>query len=245
MSSVSELRFTREHQARSTGSGRGACGYAYRLDTVADIGGEYLERILPGAGARAIREKQDCKFLINHNPSLILARVGNGSLELKEDMAGLWFRATVVETTAGNDFLSLTRSGLINECSFSFMAVKERWSKTKDATGKMRDLRELQDINLFDVSAVVFPAYSGTSVSAESSLAASAGAGRMSVMFPSGPPMSLPVELRNRIQLATQISQEERAFRERVRAQANRLLSEDDSFVEYARKRNADILKSL
>jgi HK97 family phage prohead protease len=192
-----EERRYRKPEVRAEGSSRFIAGYAARFNTQTDIGGMFREEIKPGAFARAIREKQDAKFLINHDPSLILARVGNGTLTLREDPErGLYFRADVSKTTHGDDALAMIRRADLAECSFGFGIPDggETWSVITDGEGRKRNLRTITDCDLYDVSSVTYPAYSGTSVSADESFRA-----RIGRMFPLGAPAAAPMELRSRI----------------------------------------------
>jgi HK97 family phage prohead protease len=216
--STREFRFTSRPEVRAEGSGRFISGHAAVFNTTADIGGMFLERVKPGAFARAIREKQNVACLLNHDPNLLLGRVSNGTLSLKEDTKGLWFRCDVAKTSAGEDALAMVRTQLLGECSFGMIVTKDEWTTAADPSGgRPRDLRTILDLNLFDVSAVTYPAYSGTNVGADE------GA-RMAFMFPSGTPSSAPLELRSRIAQTVQISNEEFLDRLRARNQAQRLV---------------------
>jgi HK97 family phage prohead protease len=188
-----EIRFNLAGVRSGQGSARNIEGYAAVFNSPTKIGDNFLEQIRPGAFTRAIREKQDVRALVNHDPNLVLGRIGNGTLELKEDARGLWFRCDVAPTTAGDDVLASIRRNDIGECSFAFAAVSDEWT-SMDVGGKRCDLRTLTDVDLFDVSPVCFPAYSGTSVAAERS--------RINLMFPGGVPRGAPLELRGRIAAA-------------------------------------------
>jgi len=195
MNQTTERRY-RKPEIRAEGSSRAISGYAARFGVQTDIAGMFREEIKPGAFARAIREKQDVKALVNHDPSLILARVSNGTLSLREDDRGLYFRADVGDTTHGNDALAMIRRADLSECSFGFGVPDggEIWSVITDGEGRKRNLRTITDCDLYDVSSVTYPAYSGTSVSADESFRA-----RIGRMFPLGAPTMAPMELRSRI----------------------------------------------
>ena len=220
MTRTCEARFVFRPEVRAEGSGRLISGHAALFDVVADIGYMFSEKIQRGAFARAIRNKQDVRCLVNHDPNLVLGRVSNNTLELKEDNRGLWFRCDVARTAAGDDLLAMVRRGDLSECSFGFTAVKEEWTETKDSAGNPRALRTLLDCDLFDVSAVTYPAYDGTDVNADER-------SRMALMFAEGPPAGAPLELRSRIAQAVKmpaISDEEYIERLRARKQAESLL---------------------
>jgi hypothetical protein len=109
---INERRFIR--RSRTDTQGRTASGYAAPFNSPSDIGGQFIESIAPGAFSRALRDRHDVRFLVNHDPSLLLARTANGTLSLKQDAVGLHFRAQVPNTQAGNDLLTLLRSQTMN-----------------------------------------------------------------------------------------------------------------------------------
>jgi len=141
-------------------------GYGARFDVPTSIAEQYIEVIRRGAFSRAIRQKQDCKFLVNHNPDHIIARVANNTLELAEDSLGLRFKANVASTSIGDDLLENLKTQNWSSCSFSFSVPQggDRWTQVINGnTGRRCDQRELLDLDLWDCSVVTFPQYSGTS----------------------------------------------------------------------------------
>jgi HK97 family phage prohead protease len=166
-------------------TGRKIKGVAAKYDVLSrDLGG-FKERIKRGAFASAIRSGQDVKFLFNHNPSAILGSTKAGTLSLRDTSTGLEFEADMPDTTVGRDTYESIKRGDINSCSFSFALgarSDEEWGDELDQDednpmavnkGEHRSrikVRNLINIpNLFDVSAVTYPAYpNGTSVDARS-----------------------------------------------------------------------------
>jgi phage head maturation protease len=94
-----------------------------------------------------------------------------------------------------NDLLRNIRSGAISECSFGFYADEDTFADDSDGL-----LRQLRACTVFDVSPVVTPQYSGTSVTA-----------RSRVMFPEGMPAS--VELRTKQAIISPVDVSEEALR--------------------------------
>ncbi len=138
-------------------------GYAAVFDSLSvDLGG-FRERIRPGAFARAIKENQDVRALVNHDPNLILGRSKSGTLRLSEDQRGLRVEIDPPATTVGRDVVESLRRGDLDQMSFAFRVVTDDWHKQD---GEI--IRELVDVDLFDVSPVAFPAYEETSVSVRS-----------------------------------------------------------------------------
>ena len=186
----SEQRFCAASIRSETTSGsRYAIGHAAVFGKLSRDLGKFKERIQRGAFSRAIAARQDTKFLLNHDPAYLIARIKNNSLQLREDSLGLYFKAEIPDTTAGNDLEEMLDQGLIDECSFAFTVSEgQRWSREiSPDTSEMIDVRTLTDVDeLYDCSAVVEPAYFGTDVQA-ASRALWPGSGQM------------PAELRSRL----------------------------------------------
>ncbi len=130
-----------------------------------DLGG-FIEKVKPGAFARAITAKSDVRALINHDPNCVIGRTKAGTLQLSEDSKGLRFIATLPNTNYARDLYESIRRGDMDQCSFSFTPVKQTWGEMRQADGSYIGTRDLEDVDLFDVSAVTYPAYEETSVSA-------------------------------------------------------------------------------
>lgn len=159
-----ERRSTRGDTTRDAANSRVIVGHAARFGIVTDVAGQFLEKVMPGAFKRSIRERVDTAFLVNHDPSLIVGRVSNGSLSLQEDSLGLSFKCTAINTKAADDLLECLRTNTLNRCSFGFTVPEggDRWSFAMDAQGNRRHLRELTDVTLMDCSVVTYPQYDGT-----------------------------------------------------------------------------------
>lgn len=144
-----------------------AVGYAavfYRAD---DAGTQYqlsdydqgiVERIMPWAFDRAIREKDDCRACFNHDANLLLGRLGAGTLELATDKTGLRYAVRLPDTQCGRDCKELLARGDVTGSSFSFAIEKQKWTEQKGGP----TIRELHSLRLYDVGPVTFPAYSAT-----------------------------------------------------------------------------------
>lgn len=143
-------------------------GYAAVFDRVADIGGWFDEVIRPGAFARAIEAGQDVALLFNHDPNTVMARTTNGSLRLREDAVGLWFEADLdANDPDAQRVVTKVRAGNVSQGSFAFDVRTEMWHQDRP-----KPLRELLDLDLYDVSPVTYPAYADTQVHARGRVAA-------------------------------------------------------------------------
>jgi HK97 family phage prohead protease len=151
-------------QSRGIG-GSVVIGYAAVFYNASNPGTEYqlyedlVERIMPGAFNRALQEKQDCRALFNHEPNFILGRVGAGTCKLSVDTIGLRYEFSAPDTQCGRDLLTSIRRGDISGSSFSFLLRKQTWVDQKGGPV----VREIRDVDLYDVGPVTFPAYTATS----------------------------------------------------------------------------------
>ena len=124
----------------------------------------WVERIAPGAFTRTLRETPDVAALWSHRSDAIIARTPT-TLTLKEDDKGLSVEIALIDTQQNRDVLASVRGGLVDSMSFGFSTKAVKWEK-----GKERDVRTLMDVDLYEVSPVVWPAYPGTSISARSAV---------------------------------------------------------------------------
>src|SRR5664280_2242013 len=165
----------------ATGATIGFAGHAAVFDQRTSIGNPlswgFYEQIAPGAFTKTIQEA-DVRFLIDHDPSLLLARTKSGTLRLSEDKAGLVADADLAPTTYGRDLAILLERGDVSQMSFGFQVVagKDDWTveqvETNDGNSVDVEVRTIREVKLFDVSVVTFPAYEGTDAQLRSMTAA-------------------------------------------------------------------------
>ena len=134
------------------------------------IGGPrgFKETLASGCFSRALNRPGADQFLLwSHDDAEVLARRSAGTLNIREDTRGLAFSADVVPTSRGRDAVTLVRTGHVRECSFAFTVEDDEW--THGADGKThRLIREVGE--LFEISLVASPAYTGTEATAEREL---------------------------------------------------------------------------
>lgn len=140
-------------------------GHAAVFNKRANIAGIFEEEFAPGAFAKTLREA-DVRMLINHDPSLVLARTKPGTLRLSENRRGLLNEADMAPTTYAQDLAISMRRGDVTQMSIMFVAVRENWDETRKIP-----LRTVQEARLFDTSVVTFPAYEATDASLRSQIA--------------------------------------------------------------------------
>lgn len=119
----------------------------------------FWEEVAPGAFDRALRDGDDVRLLLDHNPSLLLARTRSGTLRLSADGSGLQVRADLPDTQLGRDTATMIARRDLSQMSFGFYDPTYRWTTLPDGTelGTILSVGELAD-----VAPVTFPAYAGT-----------------------------------------------------------------------------------
>ena len=161
-------------EAPADGGPRRIEGYAAVFGVLStDLGG-FREVIEPGAFAETIT-RDDIRALVNHDSAKVIGRNRAGTLALFEDDHGLGFVIDPPDTAAGRDLLVSLDRGDVDQMSFLFEAMADRWAS--DSAGPVRHLEKAR---LFEVSVVTFPAYPQTSAAARSraaDLATGDGAG--------------------------------------------------------------------
>ena len=118
---------------------------------------DLVERIMPGAFDSAMSRGDDVRALFNHSPELILGRTKSETLRLSITDRGLHYEIDLGDTTVARDVAEHVRRGDLTGSSFAFMVIGQEF-RTENAV----DIREITDVELFDVSPVTYPAYEGT-----------------------------------------------------------------------------------
>lgn len=154
-------------------------GHAAVYYDPADEGTRYMlwsdveERVARGAFDRALRDRQDVRALFNHSPDYVLGRTTAGTCRLTSDDVGLRYEADAPDTQAGRDVVTLVRRGDVTGSSFGF-AVRKDTVTREVRDGRAYYIRTIEDVDLFDVSPVTFPAYEATDAGARAAIVARA-----------------------------------------------------------------------
>lgn len=151
-------------ELRADGGTKVARGYAALFDTETMIGGWFRERIAPGAFTETLRTA-DVRALIDHDTGRVIGRSGAGTLRLVEDDKGLSVEIDLPDTTEGRDLAVLLERGDISGMSFGFSVPVngDSWSIVDGV-----DVRTINKVELYEVSAVAFPAYADTEIALRS-----------------------------------------------------------------------------
>ena len=142
------------------GADRKVSWYASVFDSLSEDMWGMKERVGRRAFTKTLQEA-DVRALFNHDPSYVLGRNKAGTLDLKVDLQGLRATVTPPETQWARDLMVSVDRGDVTAGSFGFQVVKDSWT---EEDGQI--IRTLNEVRLFDVSLVTYPAYPGTDGSA-------------------------------------------------------------------------------
>ena len=158
-----ERRFHRRAELRMTGDdSRTLAGYAVVYNSPSEDLGCFREIIQPGAFTKALKTA-DVRCLIDHNPSLLLGRNTSGTLRLADESKGLRIECDLDDTSYALDLAKTVRRGDRDGMSFGFIALEDSWFEDKNGI-----VRTILEADIFDVSAVTYPAYTDTSLALRS-----------------------------------------------------------------------------
>jgi len=112
-----------------------------------DLDGDIIER---GAFSKTIQErgpngKQLIKYLLDHDKYKVVAKLQ----VLQEDEKGLYYEGKIGSHAAGQDFMKMVESELINQHSFGFKTIKEQYDQQVKAN-------RIKEVFLYEGSAIQF-----------------------------------------------------------------------------------------
>lgn len=155
-------------EVRLADEGRTVEGYAAVFNQPTMIG-KVEEVVAPGAFEG--RMDDDVVALFNHDMNMPLARSNNGegTLHLRVDEHGLYYRFELGNQSYAQDLAESIKRGDVRGSSFGFVVREDDYEKKDDGSYR-RTIRSLARIA--DVSPVVNPAYPQTSVKMRDAIAA-------------------------------------------------------------------------
>jgi uncharacterized protein len=122
--------------------------------------GRFVEVVAPGAVTKTLSSGQNVLLLNNHNSSQPIASTASRTLQLTTDSKGVSFTAKLdTRQSYANDLALSIESGVTSGCSFGFMTLDDSYA---DDAGTL--VRTLNQIELFELSVTVSPAYLQTAV---------------------------------------------------------------------------------
>lgn len=105
----------------------------------------------------------DIRCLIDHDTRLVLGRNRSGTLELRVDGKGLWFRVRINEADSeAMNLYARVQRGDVSGCSFGFDILDEETSHKEDGSIHWT----IKRVKLYEGSICTFPAYQDTSAEA-------------------------------------------------------------------------------
>lgn len=141
-------------------------GHAAVFDSPTVIGGQFIETIERSAFSEC--DLSDVALFVSHDTAkLPLARAtrGGGTMKIWVDNIGLAMRAEldVENSPAAKELYSSIRRGDIKGMSFTFIVDDDEWQNL-DSEMPTRRIKKISRV--YEVSAVSYPAYEGTDISA-------------------------------------------------------------------------------
>jgi uncharacterized protein len=187
-----EFRIFKKSEIRAKkGDKPGIEGHAAVFNQLSEDLGWYREKIMPGAFSAHLKTDPDIRCLFNHDPSAVLGRTKSGTLRVKEDKQGLQYDCDTPDTQVARDLMTSIDRGDVDQCSFGFRVVSQKWSEEPDpadpSSKRKMIVREVHAAEVFDVSPVTYPAYPQTDVNAR--------AAELRSLFPDG----VPEEIREHV----------------------------------------------
>lgn len=165
-----ELRARKDEEGEDTEE-RLIVGHAAVFDVWSPVYWGFKEKIVKGAFKESIGE-DDVRALWNHNSDWVLGRnvaKPSPTLRMWEDDIGLVTEIDPPATNWANDHLVTIGRGDVNQMSFAFIVLEEKWTYMEDEeTDKKIAKREILKVSLRDVSPVTYPWYPTTDVGTRS-----------------------------------------------------------------------------
>ena len=139
---------------RQADNGTTLYGYAALFDSPSEPM-PFIEYVKRGAFSKTLNDGADVRLLIDHE-GVPLARTKSGTMRLMEDERGLAVEADLdpMNPDAAR-VISAMKRGDLSQMSFAFRTIQDKFSDD-------RMVRELREVQLYDVSVVTFPAYEQT-----------------------------------------------------------------------------------
>jgi len=128
----------------------------------------YFDEIID-RNALANCDLRDVRLCLNHDTSYVYARSRNNNenstMQIGFDDMGMYFRANldIENSPKAQDYYAAVRRGDMDKMSFMFVIGEDKWEDL-NTDHPLRTITSIERI--VEISAVTFPAYEGTSISA-------------------------------------------------------------------------------
>lgn len=154
-------------ETRDTSNGQGIIeGRPIIYESKTDLG--FFDEIIK-RGALDNTNLNDVRFCLNHDTSFVYARSRNNNenstMQIKTDDQGLFFTAKldIENSPRAKDLYSAIKRNDIDKMSFMFTIDREKWEDV-ESEHPTRNIEAIGQV--FEISAVTFPAYDATEISA-------------------------------------------------------------------------------
>ena len=148
-------------EVRSKDDGKRSVAGVIPYDKESENLGYFTEIIRKGAFDRSLKDR-DIVCLWSHNSQYVLGRVSAKTLSLEDRSDGLHFECELSGASWASDVYETIARGDVPGVSFGFRIISDKWTRHEGEP----DLRELLDVDLFEISVgVAFPAYPDASAS--------------------------------------------------------------------------------
>lgn len=122
---------------------------------------EFKEKVLPGAFKKTLARGDEVVALFDHDFGQVIGRRSAGTLKMEETSRGLRVSIDPPDTTLARDLITNIKAGNLKGMSIGF-TIPNGGSRfiIEDET----ELREISEIDLFEVSVVAMPVFDATTV---------------------------------------------------------------------------------
>lgn len=158
-----ETRATLGLEIRGEGTDVTLSGLAAPYNKSSDLLYSYFtETFAPGAFTESISAR-NVVYLVGHDQAQPVAMTKNSTLKLEDRTDGLYTTVKPNGTTYGQDLIINVKEGVVAAQSVGIVVEDDEWVQDKK-TGAIH--REIRKAELYEVSAVVWPAYPQTDIAA-------------------------------------------------------------------------------
>jgi HK97 family phage prohead protease len=152
------VTFTDEIEFRKTDTDLTISGYAITFGSLSENLGGFREVI----DRRALDDVDfsDVYLLSQHRSEDVLASTAANTMNVQVTDKGLYFSATLANTTLGRDTYELVKRGDLKSMSFAFTTEEDQWNvKTNPQTRTVKKIGKISELSI-----VTNPAYKTSSV---------------------------------------------------------------------------------
>lgn len=159
-------------ELRASEDGRTLAGYAAVFNSpslIHERGKDFMEQIAPGAFARTINAKDRVVLQFDHGSHPLIGGMPLGRIDtMREDSHGLYVEARLSDHMLSDIVRTAIADEAITGMSFRFSVPDggDTWTRSEDGTQH----RTINEVKLYELGPVTFPAYDTTSVGVRSAL---------------------------------------------------------------------------